>query len=61
MAPPLGAELWAFIPQDLLPQLRWLTSPNYDHVYFVDSKPKVTDVRIFCGDANSPASCIMAR
>ncbi len=58
LAPPLGAELWAFIPQDLLPQLRWLTSPNYDHVYFVDSKPKVTDVRIFCGDANSPASCI---
>ena len=58
LAPPLGAELWAFIPQDLLPQLRWLTSPSYDHVYFVDSKPKVTDVRIFCGDANSPASCI---
>jgi len=23
-APLLGAELWAFIPQDLLPQLRWL-------------------------------------
>jgi type IV pilus assembly protein PilY1 len=45
--PPLGGELWAFIPQDLLPQLKWLTSPAYDHVYFVDLKPKVTDARIF--------------
>jgi type IV pilus assembly protein PilY1 len=58
-APVLGAELWAFIPQDLLPQLRWLTSPSYDHVYFVDSKPKVADVRIFCDSAgNAPPSCI---
>ncbi|HEY3198291.1 MAG TPA: hypothetical protein VGJ57_09775 [Nitrospirales bacterium] len=57
-APVLGAELWSFIPQDLLPQLKFLTSPSYDHLYFVDSKPKITDVRIFCGDALSPAKCI---
>jgi type IV pilus assembly protein PilY1 len=53
-APKLGAELWGFIPQDLLPQLRWLTSPQYDHVYYVDLKPKVADVRIFPNDADHP-------
>src|SRR5438093_1621142 len=53
-APPLGAELWAFIPQDLLPQLRRLTATNYDHVYYVDLTPKVTDVRIFTPDADHP-------
>ena len=53
-APPLGAELWAFIPQDLLPQLRWLTATDYDHVYYVDQTPKVTDVRIFPVDADHP-------
>src|SRR3989441_13065717 len=53
-APPLGAELWAFIPQDLLPQLRWLTLKNYAHAYYVDLTPKVTDVRIFTADADHP-------
>ena len=53
-APLLGAELWAFIPQDLLPQLRWLTVPNYDHAYYVDLTPKVTDARIFTADADHP-------
>ena len=52
--PPLGAELWAFIPQDLLPQLRWLTDPAYSHIYYVDQKPKVTDARIFAPDADHP-------
>ena len=57
-APPLGAELWAFIPQDLLPQLRWLTTANYDHTYYVELAPKVTDVRIFCNDQVTIASCV---
>jgi type IV pilus assembly protein PilY1 len=52
--PNLGAELWGFIPQDLLPQLRWLTMPNYSHVYYVDLTPKITDVRIFADDADHP-------
>jgi type IV pilus assembly protein PilY1 len=52
--PKLGAELWAFIPQDLLPHLQWLTDPNYAHVYYVDLKPKITDVRIFANDADHP-------
>src|SRR2546430_1328658 len=53
-APPLGAELWSFIPQDLLPQLRWLTATDYGHVHYVDLAPKVTDVRIFPADADHP-------
>jgi type IV pilus assembly protein PilY1 len=57
-APKLGAELWGFIPQDLLPHLRWLTSPQYDHVYYVDLKPKVVDVRIFCNLTVSIPDCI---
>lgn len=44
----LGSELWAFIPYDNLPHLKWLTDPSYTHVYYTDLKPKVTDVRIFC-------------
>nr|MBI3612223.1 hypothetical protein [Nitrospirota bacterium] len=50
----LGDELWAFIPQELLPHLRWLTQPDYQHIYYVDLKPKVTDVRIFSDDATHP-------
>ena len=42
-----GDELWSFIPQELLPHLRWLADPAYTHVYYVDLKPKITDARIF--------------
>ena len=52
--PKLGAELWAFIPHDLLPQLRWMTMPGYDHIYYVDLTPKVTEARIFANDADHP-------
>ncbi len=52
--PQLGDELWGFIPQELLPHLRWLADPNYTHVYYVDLKPKVTDARIFTPDADHP-------
>lgn len=47
----LGDELWAFIPYQLLPHLRWLAQADYTHVYYVDLKPKVTDVRIFTPEA----------
>ncbi|BFU94455.1 MAG: exported protein of unknown function [Nitrospira sp.] len=49
-----GDELWSFIPQELLPHLRWLADPNYTHVYYVDLKPKVTDARVFTPDADHP-------
>ncbi|MGQ0694423.1 MAG: pilus assembly protein, partial [Nitrospiraceae bacterium] len=52
--PKLGAELWGFVPQELLPQLQWLARTDYTHVYYVDLKPKVSDVRIFAPDADHP-------
>ncbi len=50
----LGDELWGFIPQEALPHLRWLAQTDYDHVYYVDLKPKITDVKIFATDTDHP-------
>jgi type IV pilus assembly protein PilY1 len=49
-----GDEMWGFIPQELLPHLRWLADPSYTHVYYVDLKPKITDARIFTPDTDHP-------
>lgn len=49
-----GAELWGFIPMQLLPQLQWLAKTDYTHVYYVDLKPTVVDVRIFTPDVDHP-------
>ena len=51
---PLGSELWAYVPHNLLPHLQWLSDPNYAHVYYVDGVPKAHDVRIFADDATHP-------
>lgn len=60
----LGEELWAFIPQELLPHLKWLTGTDYDrnrHVYFVDGSPRIADVQIFdegtCSVSLSDPAC----
>ena len=50
----IGDELWAYIPQCLLPHLKWLPSEAYTHVPFVDLKPKVIDVQIFPSDTKHP-------
>jgi len=50
----LGDEIWGFVPYELLPHLKWLTQSDYTHVYYVDLKPKVSDVRIFADDATHP-------
>jgi len=50
----LGAELWGYIPMNLLPHLYWLTKPNYQHVFYVDQKPKIFDARIY--DPTLPAT-----
>ena len=46
---PLGSELWAYAPRNLLPHLQWLKDPFYNssHVYFIDAKPRVFDANIF--------------
>ncbi len=47
----IGTELWAFIPEDLLPQLKWLSFQGYTHVDYVDLTPKVFDAKIFTPDS----------
>lgn len=49
----LGAELWAYVPYNLLPHLKWLKDPEYSHVYYVDSKVHTFDVNIFSGNEYS--------
>jgi type IV pilus assembly protein PilY1 len=50
----LGTELWAYVPRNLLPHLRWLAEKNYSHVFYVDGEPRVYDVNIFTPDATHP-------
>ena len=50
--PTLGSEIWAFIPKNSLPYLKYLTDPNYNHLYYVDNTPLLVDASI-----NKPASC----
>lgn len=47
---PLGMELWAYVPYNLLPHLKWLMHPDYGeklHVAYMDLEPQVFDARIF--------------
>jgi len=61
--PKLGAELWAYVPFNLLPHLYWLTQPTYNeskHVYYIDLKPRIFDAKIFteegaCSDITDTA------
>ncbi|NDY42362.1 hypothetical protein G3N55_05835 [Dissulfurirhabdus thermomarina] len=50
----LGAELWAYVPTNLLPHLKCLTQPDYRHKFYVDLRPRIFDVRIFPEDADHP-------
>ncbi|WP_457567181.1 pilus assembly protein [Desulfurobacterium sp.] len=40
----LGEELWAFIPSNVLPYLKYLADPYYQHTYYVDLQPFVVNV-----------------
>ncbi|UCC12471.1 MAG: hypothetical protein JSW02_02745 [candidate division WOR-3 bacterium] len=50
----LGQELWAYIPYNLLPHLKWLQDPAYCHVYYNDLETYVTDAQIFADDPVHP-------
>lgn len=52
-APALGAEMWGYVPYNLLPHLKWLTQKNYEHVFYVDANVKVFDANIFASKNNS--------
>ncbi len=40
----LGKELWAFIPQNVMPYLRYLADPNYCHLYMIDLSPYIVEI-----------------
>lgn len=47
---PLGAEMWAYVPYNLLPHLKWLMDKDYGenlHAAYVDLKPRIFDARVF--------------
>ncbi len=48
---PLGAEMWAYVPGNLLPHLQWLTDLEYPHIYYVDGPVQQFDVNIFTPDS----------
>lgn len=50
----IGAEMWAYVPYNLQPQLNCLTQANYKHEYFVDLSPRIFDARIFHPDEDHP-------
>ncbi|OED40594.1 hypothetical protein ACH42_16010 [Endozoicomonas sp. (ex Bugula neritina AB1)] len=51
---PLGSELWAYAPMNLLPHLKWLKEVDYPHVYYMDGEPLVFDANIFTPDNDHP-------
>jgi type IV pilus assembly protein PilY1 len=48
----LGEEQWGFIPKNALPYLKYLTDPNYTHLFFVEGETTIADVSIV-----NPAGC----
>lgn len=42
----LGKEMWAFIPKNALPYLKYIMDPEYCHVYSVDLSPYIFDASI---------------
>jgi len=55
----LGQEVWAYVPSNLLPHLRWLADKNYSHVFYVDGSPVVSDVQAFT-DTSDPTTAACA-
>jgi type IV pilus assembly protein PilY1 len=41
-----GSELWAFVPPDLLGNLKTLTVTNGEHDYYVDASPVAADIKV---------------
>ncbi|MFL0801559.1 MAG: hypothetical protein K6L80_13990 [Agarilytica sp.] len=49
----LGAELWGYVPYNVLPHIRWLTEQSYPHVFYVDGIPQVFEANIFPDSAET--------
>jgi len=51
----LGKEIWAFIPKNALPYLKYIKNPDYCHIYTVDLTPFIFDASIgadSCSEGN---------
>lgn len=42
----LGSEQWAFVPKNTLPYLKYLTDPNYCHLFYVDAPVFLIDASV---------------
>jgi type IV pilus assembly protein PilY1 len=42
----LGKEMWGFIPKNALPYLKYISDPDYCHIYSVDLSPYLFDASI---------------
>lgn len=51
---PLGSELWAYVPFNLLPHLGFVAATDYAHQWLLDGTPKAFDIRAFPPDATHP-------
>ncbi len=51
-APALGQELWAYIPQNLLPHLQWLPQKDYHHIFYNDLPSTILEAQLW--DKNDP-------
>jgi len=49
----LGKEMWAFIPKNVLPYLKYIADPDYCHAFNVDLTPFIFDASIG-GNASDP-------
>ena len=49
-----GAEMWAYVPQIVVPSLYQLASIPYNHRYFVDGSPTVGDICVDAVDGPMP-------
>ncbi len=56
----IGKELWAFIPKNSLPYLKYLMNPDYCHLYYVDLTPFVFeagDRKVLIGGMRLGGAC----
>lgn len=55
----LGDEMWSYIPQNVLPYLKYYAEPEYNHLYYVDSSVTLTDASIYpvSSDATAFPDC----
>lgn len=54
----LGDEMWAYIPQNALPYLRYFSAPDYCHLCYVDISPYIVDASI---ESSSKSVCSEAK